>query len=48
MSYSFGAVFRELISTQLQGRRTTFLSLISGRNAELLIGKHVITAPFLR
>ena len=25
-----------------------FLSLISGRNAELLIGKHVITAPFLR
>jgi phosphoglycerol geranylgeranyltransferase len=25
-----------------------FLSLISGRNADLLIGKHVITAPFLR
>lgn len=25
-----------------------YLSLISGRNAELLIGKHVITAPFLR
>lgn len=25
-----------------------FLSLISGRNAELLIGKHVITAPYLR
>ena len=25
-----------------------FLSLISGRNAELLIGKHVITAPVLR
>lgn len=25
-----------------------FLSLISGRNAELLIGKHVITAPFLK
>lgn len=24
-----------------------FLSLISGRNAELLIGKHVITAPYL-
>ena len=25
-----------------------FLSLISGRNAELLIGKHVITAPYLK
>lgn len=25
-----------------------FLSLISGRNADLLIGKHVITAPFLK
>ncbi len=25
-----------------------FLSLISGRNAELLIGKHVVTAPYLR
>ena len=25
-----------------------FLSLISGRNAELLIGKHVISAPYLR
>lgn len=25
-----------------------FLSLISGRNADLLIGKHVETAPFLR
>ena len=25
-----------------------YLSLISGRNAELLIGKHVITAPFLK
>ncbi len=25
-----------------------FLSLISGRNAELLIGKHVISAPFLK
>lgn len=25
-----------------------FLSLISGRNAELLIGKHVETAPFLK
>lgn len=25
-----------------------FLSLISGRNAELLIGKHVIAAPFLK
>jgi phosphoglycerol geranylgeranyltransferase len=25
-----------------------FLSLISGRNPELLIGQHVITAPFLR
>ncbi len=25
-----------------------FLSLISGRNAELLIGKHVVTAPFLK
>jgi phosphoglycerol geranylgeranyltransferase len=25
-----------------------FLSLISGRNAELLIGQHVISAPFLR
>jgi len=25
-----------------------FLSLISGRNAELLIGQHVIAAPFLR
>ena len=25
-----------------------FLSLISGRNPELLIGKHVITAPFLK
>lgn len=25
-----------------------FLSLISGRNAELLIGKHVITAPILK
>ena len=25
-----------------------FLSLISGRNAELLIGKHVITAPYIR
>jgi len=25
-----------------------FLSLISGRNAELLIGNHVITAPFLK
>jgi putative glycerol-1-phosphate prenyltransferase len=25
-----------------------YLSLISGRNAELLIGKHVITAPYLK
>jgi len=25
-----------------------FLSLISGRNADLLIGKHVVTAPFLK
>ena len=25
-----------------------FLSLISGRNAELLIGKHVITAPYIK
>lgn len=25
-----------------------FLSLISGRNAELLIGKHVVAAPFLK
>lgn len=25
-----------------------FLSLISGRNAELLIGKHVLTAPYLK
>ncbi len=25
-----------------------FLSLISGRNAEMLIGKHVIAAPYLR
>jgi phosphoglycerol geranylgeranyltransferase len=25
-----------------------FLSLISGRNADLLIGKHVISAPFLK
>ena len=25
-----------------------FLSLISGRNPELLIGKHVVTAPFLK
>lgn len=25
-----------------------YLSLISGRNADLLIGKHVITAPFLK
>lgn len=25
-----------------------FLSLISGRNAELLIGRHVITAPYLK
>jgi len=25
-----------------------FLSLISGRNAEMLIGNHVITAPFLK
>ena len=25
-----------------------FLSLISGRNPELLIGNHVITAPFLK
>lgn len=25
-----------------------FLSLISGRNAEMLIGKHVIAAPFLK
>ncbi|MEL6864426.1 MAG: geranylgeranylglyceryl/heptaprenylglyceryl phosphate synthase [Bacteroidota bacterium] len=25
-----------------------FLSLISGRNAELLIGKHVISAPYIR
>jgi len=25
-----------------------FLSLISGRNAELLIGKHVISAPYLK
>ena len=25
-----------------------FLSLISGRNSELLIGKHVITAPYLK
>lgn len=25
-----------------------FLSLISGRNADLLIGQHVITAPFLK
>lgn len=25
-----------------------FLSLISGRNAELLIGQHVVAAPFLR
>jgi len=25
-----------------------FLSLISGRNPELLIGKHVITAPYIR
>ena len=25
-----------------------FLSLISGRNAELLIGKHVLAAPFLK
>ncbi|MEO1514477.1 MAG: geranylgeranylglyceryl/heptaprenylglyceryl phosphate synthase [Bacteroidota bacterium] len=25
-----------------------FLSLISGRNADLLIGKHVITAPYLK
>ena len=25
-----------------------FLSLISGRNAELLIGKHVVSAPFLK
>ena len=25
-----------------------FLSLISGRNAELLIGQHVISAPFLK
>jgi putative glycerol-1-phosphate prenyltransferase len=25
-----------------------FLSLISGRNAEMLIGRHVITAPFLK
>ncbi len=25
-----------------------FLSLISGRNADLLIGKHVISAPYLR
>ncbi len=25
-----------------------FLSLISGRNAEMLIGRHVITAPYIR
>lgn len=25
-----------------------FLSLVSGRNAELLIGKHVVTAPYLK
>jgi len=25
-----------------------FLSLISGRNSELLIGKHVVTAPYLK
>jgi len=25
-----------------------FLSLISGRNAEMLIGKHVIAAPYIR
>ncbi len=25
-----------------------FLSLISGRNADLLIGKHVVTAPYLK
>jgi putative glycerol-1-phosphate prenyltransferase len=25
-----------------------YLSLISGRNAELLIGKHVITAPYIK
>jgi phosphoglycerol geranylgeranyltransferase len=25
-----------------------FLSLISGRNAEMLIGKHVVSAPFLK
>jgi putative glycerol-1-phosphate prenyltransferase len=31
-----------------KGDGLLFLSLISGRNAELLIGKHVITAPFLK
>ncbi|MEM6966992.1 MAG: geranylgeranylglyceryl/heptaprenylglyceryl phosphate synthase [Bacteroidota bacterium] len=37
-------------STQLSYRADglLFLSLISGRNADLLIGKHVISAPYLK
>ena len=37
-------------STQLSYRADAllFLSLISGRNADLLIGKHVISAPYLK
>ncbi len=37
-------------SLQLSGKADAFLllSLISGRNAEMLIGRHVIAAPFLK
>ena len=45
VSYSFGAISGN--SFQLS-YNDALLFIFDGRNAELLIGKHVITAPFLK
>jgi phosphoglycerol geranylgeranyltransferase len=37
-----------LLQLTLKADRILLLSLISGRNAELLIGNHVVAAPFLK
>lgn len=41
-------VSRQFLSTSYRADALLFLSLISGRNPELLIGQHVISAPFLK
>ncbi len=41
----FQATLHKLASTQMQ---LLYLSLISGRNAELLIGQHVVSAPIVK